>query len=125
VLSQQFFNAGDTRAFRWTSAPLGNFELISGSSTLEGWAVDFDVPNTPVEIHIYRGGPFGVGTFFTSFVASAPRSDLTTAFGIAGNNGFRVNIGSCPSGTPLFAYAIDPELQNGDSNSLIGAHTCP
>jgi hypothetical protein len=125
VLNQQLFNAGDTRAFRWTSAPTGNFELISGTSTLQGWAVDFDVPNTPVEIHIYRGGPFGIGTFFTSFTASAPRPDLTAAFGIAGNNGFHVNIGSCPSGTPLYAYAIDPDLQNGDSNTFIGTHPCP
>ena len=64
-----------------------------GAATLEGWAVDFDVPNTPVEIHVYRGGPFGVGTFFTSFIASRPRPDLTIACGIHGNNGFNINIG--------------------------------
>lgn len=123
-LTQLAFNAGDTRVFRWTSPPLGNFELISSGPTLEGWALDFDAPASSVDIHVYRNGPPGVGTFHTSFNASLHRPDLTAAFGVPGNSGFRVPIGSCPSGTQLFAYAIDPE-PNGDSPAFIGTHTCP
>lgn len=118
------FNDGDTRAFRWTSRPFGNFELINGT-TLEGWAADMDNPETSIAVDIYRGGPVGVGTFLTEFVASNPRPDLTNAFGIPGNNGFKQNIGSCPSGTALYAYAVDPEGTNGDGNAFIGTHTCP
>jgi hypothetical protein len=38
-LTQLPFNDGDTRAFRWTSPPLGNFETITGT-TVSGWATD-------------------------------------------------------------------------------------
>lgn len=80
-LASQFFNAGDTRAFRWTTPPFGNFELISGSSTLEGWTADMDVPDQPISVNVYINGPVGVGTLFASFTASAPRPDLMAAFG--------------------------------------------
>jgi hypothetical protein len=123
-LNQLPFNDGDTRAFRWTSRPFGNFELITGT-TLQGWAADMDNPETSIAVDIYRGGPVGVGMFLTEFVASSPRPDLTAAYGIPGNNGFNQNIGSCPSGTVLYAYAIDPEGTNGDGNAFIGTRTCP
>lgn len=125
VLTQLPFNSGDTRAFRWTSPPIGNFELISGASTLEGWAADLDMPATSISVHVYSGGPVNVGAFVGAYTAANPRPDLTIAFGIPGNNGFRFSIANCPSGTPIYVYAIDPELQNGDGDSYIGSHSCP
>ncbi|HEX8109277.1 MAG TPA: hypothetical protein VF516_16205 [Kofleriaceae bacterium] len=123
-LASQFFNAGDTRAFRWTTPPFGNFELISGSSTLEGWTADMDVPDQSISVSVYINGPVGVGTLFASFTASAPRPDLTAAFGIPGNHGFVQTLASCPHGAMLYAYGLDPE-SNGDGSSFIGAHACP
>ncbi|HEY0483859.1 MAG TPA: hypothetical protein VGD37_40345 [Kofleriaceae bacterium] len=124
-LSQLVFNAGDTRAFRWTTPPFGNFELISGTSTLEGWTADMDVPDQPLAVNVYINGPFGQGgTFFAGFAASTSRPDLTAAFGIPGNHGFVQTLPSCPHGATLYAYGLDPET-NGDGSSFIGARTCP
>jgi hypothetical protein len=122
-LAQLPFNDGDTRAFRWTSAPIGNFEQINGT-TLVGWAADFDVPETSIAINVFQGGPFGTGTFVAGFGATSPRPDVAAAFGIPGNNGFSYNLGSCPSGTLIYAYALDPE-SGGDGSTLIGVHSCP
>ncbi|HEX4416707.1 MAG TPA: hypothetical protein VH165_02360 [Kofleriaceae bacterium] len=124
ALAQLPFNAGDTRAFRWTSAPTGNFELISGT-TLQGWAVDFDVPDSSIAINTYIGGPFGLGgTFQAGFAASGARPDVAAAFGISPNHGFSFQLPSCPSGQPIYAYALDPET-GGDGSAFIGVHTCP
>jgi hypothetical protein len=123
-LTQLPFNDGDTRAFRWTSAPIGNFELISGT-TVQGWAADLDVPDQSIAINIYIGGPFGLGgSFFAGFGATTPRPDVGAAFGIAPSKGFSQALPSCPSGQPPYAYALDPESP-GDGSTLIGSHTCP
>jgi len=118
------FNDGDTRAFRWTSAPIGNFELISGTTVI-GWAADMDVPDQSIAINLFIGGPFGLGgTFFGGFSATTPRPDVAAFFGIAPNKGFSQTLSSCPSGQTIFAYALDPESP-GDGSTLIGSHTCP
>lgn len=124
VLSTLPFNDGDTRAFRWTSAPIGNFELISGT-VAQGWAADLDVPDQSIAINLYIGGPFGLGgTFFAGFGATTPRPDVAAAYGIAPNKGFSQALPSCPSGQVLFAYALDPESP-GDGSTFIGSHPCP
>jgi hypothetical protein len=114
----------EQRFGRETTPPFGNFELISGSSTLEGWTADMDVPDQPISVNVYINGPVGVGTLFASFTASAPRPDLTAAFGIPGNHRFVPTLPSCPHGAMLYAYGLDPE-SNGDGSSFIGAHACP
>ncbi|HEY2030531.1 MAG TPA: hypothetical protein VGH20_15130 [Myxococcales bacterium] len=119
------FNAGDTRAFRFTSPPIGNFELIAGTSTIQGWAADMDVPSQSLAVDFYINGPFGAGgTFFTEVTASTSRPDVATAFGISANHGFNQALPSCPHGSTLYAYALDPE-SNGDGSAFIGSHPCP
>jgi hypothetical protein len=122
-MSQLPFNDGDTRAFRWTSAPLGSFDVLSGT-TVTGWAADLDMPDTSIPVAVYVGGPLGVGTGLGWFTAASPRPDVNQFFGISGNHGFSFSIGSCPSGTPVYIYAIDAEGQNGDGPSLIGFRNC-
>ncbi len=122
-LSMLPFNDGDTRAFRWTSAPLGNFETLAGT-TVSGWAADLDMPDTSISVAVYVGGPLGVGTGLGWFTAAGSRPDVNQYFGISGNHGFSFSIGSCPSGTPVYIYAIDAEGQNGDGSSLIGFQNC-
>lgn len=122
-LSQLPFNDGDTRAFRWTSPPLGNFETLSGTN-VSGWAADLDMPDTSISVAVYVGGPLGAGTGLGWFTAASPRPDVNQYFGISGNHGFSFSIGSCPSGTPIYIYAIDAEGQSGDGSSLIGFQNC-
>lgn len=122
------FNAGDTRAFRWTSRPFGNFELTRGTSSatiVEGWAADMDLPDQAINVAVYRGGPIGTGTPLGEHPTLLPRPDVNTAFGITGTHGYAVSIGACPTGTPIYMYAVDPELSSGDGNAFIGVNVCP
>jgi hypothetical protein len=124
VLSSQSISKGDTRIFRWTAAPIGNFELISGT-TVSGWAMDTDVPDQSIAINVYAGAPFGQGgTFLAGFSTTAPRADVAAAFGTTLNHGFSQTLPSCPHGTMLYAYALDPE-SGGDGSTMIGSHACP
>lgn len=117
------FNDGDTRAFRWTSAPIGNFEVLAGT-TVSGWAADLDMPDASNSVSVYLGGPIGVGANLGSFSAAGSRPDVNQYFGVSGNHGFSFLIGSCPSGTPVYVYSLDPEGQNGDGSAFIGSHNC-
>lgn len=122
-LSQLPFNDGDTRAFRWTSAPVGSFDVLNGTS-IQGWADDLDMPDTSVSVTVYLGGPLGAGTNMGTFAATVARPDVNQFFGISGNHGFSFSISSCPSGMPVYIYALDPEGQNGDGSGLVGYKTC-
>jgi hypothetical protein len=122
-LSQLPFNDGDTRAFRWTSAPVGGFDVLSGAS-IQGWAADLDMPDTSVNVTVYLGGPMGAGTNMGTFAATVVRPDVNQYFGISGNHGFSFSMSSCPSGMPVYIYALDPEGQNGDGSGLVGSKTC-
>jgi hypothetical protein len=122
-LANLAFNAGDTRVFRWTSPPRGNFELLTGS-TLEGWAADVDLPTTSVAVAVYRGGPAGVGTHLGDFPTTVDRPDVNAYFGTTGTHGFRFTVAGCPPGTQLHVYALDPEGVGGDGSTYLGARPC-
>ncbi|MFC5941226.1 hypothetical protein ABUL04_15500 [Micromonospora harpali] len=117
------FNAGDTRVFRWTTPPRGNFELLTGS-TVEGWAVDPDQPGTSSTVAVYRGGPAGVGTHLGDFPTATNRPDVNAYFGITGVHGFRFTLSGCTPGTQLHVYALDPEGGTGDGSTYLGARPC-
>lgn len=117
------FNNGDTRVFRWTSPPRGNFELLTGT-TVEGWAADLDQPSTSSTVAVYRGGPAGVGTYLGEFPTNINRPDVNAYFGISGVHGFRFAVAGCSPGTQVHIYATDPEGGNGDGNSYLGARSC-
>lgn len=117
------FNSGDTRVFRWTSSPRGNFELLTGS-TVEGWATDLDQPATSSAVAVYRGGPAGVGTYLGDFPTATSRPDVNTYFGITGIHGFRFTVPGCTAGTPIHIYALDPEGGNGDGSTYLGTRPC-
>ncbi|SCL27602.1 hypothetical protein GA0074692_2379 [Micromonospora pallida] len=117
------FNQGDTRVFRWTSPPRGNFELLTGA-TVEGWAADLDQPATSSAVAVYRGGPAGVGTYLGDFPTATNRPDVNAYFGITGVHGFRFTLAGCSPGTQIHVYALDPEGGNGDGSTYLGARSC-
>jgi hypothetical protein len=82
------------------------------------------MPDASISVAVYVGGPLGVGTGVGSFTAASSRLDVNQYFGISGNHGFSFSIGNCPSGTPVYIYAIDAEGQNGDGSTFIGVHNC-
>ncbi|MFD0200339.1 MULTISPECIES: hypothetical protein [Saccharothrix] len=122
-LANQAFNEGDTRVFRWTSPPRGNFELLTGTA-VEGWAADVDLPATSSAVAVYRGGPAGVGTYLGEFPTSTDRPDVNAYFGITGVHGFRFTVPNCAPGTPVHLYAVDPEGAAGDGNTYLGGRLC-
>ena len=122
-LTNMSFNAGDTRVFRWTSPPRGNFELLTGS-TVEGWAVDVDLPTTSSAVAVYQGGPAGVGTFRGDFPTATNRPDVNSYFGTTGVHGFRFTLSGCSPGTQIHVYALDPEGGTGDGSTYLGSRPC-
>ncbi|KOX17993.1 hypothetical protein ADK67_37180 [Saccharothrix sp. NRRL B-16348] len=123
-LVNQSINAGDTRVYRWTSPPRGNFELITGS-TVEGWAFDPDLSAASSAVAAYRGGPAGVGTYLGEFPTSTNRPDVNSYFGgITGVHGFRFAVPGCTPGTQVHLYALDPEGGNGDGSTYLGPRSC-
>ncbi|NUT49435.1 MAG: hypothetical protein HOV94_19315, partial [Saccharothrix sp.] len=117
------FNEGDTRVFRWTSPPRGNFELLTGA-TAEGWAADVDLPTTSSAVAVYRGGPAGVGTYLGDFPTATNRPDVNAYLGTTGVHGFLFTVPDCAPGTQVHLYAVDPEGAAGDGNTYLGGRTC-
>lgn len=126
-VSSLAFNKGDTRAFRWTSVPLGNFELIRSPAVVEGWAADLDSPAASIKVRVYRGGDRDApgAVLVGDFDAALSRPDVNSYFTIGGNHGFSVSIGSCPSGTDVYMYSVDADGDAGDGLGYIGRQRCP
>ena len=104
-------------------SPYGNFERTSSaaaSGTLSGWALDPDSTG-PISLHVYRGGPYGVGSWVGSFAADEPRSDVERAISTAGAaHGFEIPV-SLPSGGD--SYCIHAINTRGGENRLLGCRT--
>lgn len=103
-------------------AARGNFDEVNAATcTVGGWAYDPDASATSIDVHIYRDGPAGTGTYVASCPANLARPDVNTAFGITGNHGFNCALPSnfWTLGTrSLYIHAIDV---NGGPNSVIGS----
>lgn len=108
-------------------SPFGSFdEAIPGSRDeagairLRGWSVDPDAMTNPVDVHVYRGGPAGFGTFVTSARADADRPDVAAALPGAGSaHGFDVAVTGLPTGSrhAFWVYAIN--RSGGGDNPLL------
>src|SRR3989338_3015750 len=99
--------------------PTGNFDSADCNFT-SGWAYDSDTPGTSVTVHLYKDGPYGIGTIVGGFTADYPRPDVNTFLGVPGNYGFFF---STPDAVKddfshdLYVYAIDT---SGGTNPLLG-----
>ncbi len=97
---------------KWDNAPtarlpIGHLDSFSGGAgtiRIGGWAVDEDTPNTPVEIHVYVGGPAGQGAGYNIGKASINRPGL----GWGDNHGFNKIFTVNQRGQQkIYIYAID------------------
>jgi len=91
-------------------------------SKLAGWAKDGDT-TLPIQVHIYKDGPFPYGTYVTAVVANLYRSDLPFA---DKNHGYSINTPSafftgCP--VQVYVHGIDVDtngnIVSGGTNSLL------
>ena len=88
---------------------------------IAGWAQDLDVPNDPINVHLYFGGPAGdPKAYAMALLANGHRDDLCTAIGSC-NHGFSTTPPLAffdGVSRPVFAYAIDP---NDGSHTDLGS----
>src|SRR3954447_21886737 len=78
----------EARALPAASDPLGAYDLASaqpGLVRVAGWSFDPAAPTTPIQMHVYVGGPAGTaGAEGHPFVASLARPDVAAAHPEAG-----------------------------------------
>lgn len=98
----------------------GYFDLTDSSAcSVTGWAYDPDNSATSIDVHVYKDGRAGVGTFVTSCIANTPRPDVNRNIRIPGNHGFNCSLPTSFRNTgnhALFIHAIDI---NGTPNNLL------
>jgi hypothetical protein len=91
-------------------SPVGEFESCA-SAQAKGWAMDHNDKTAALQIHFYKDGPAGYGTFVGSVTANEYCSDV-------GNHGFTWNIPPNCQGHRLYAHAIN--VGAGDDVLLFG-----
>jgi len=113
-------------AFNQALAPLGHLDFAMGgrgSVLVQGWAWDGDKLAAPVTIHVYIGGPAGVGQGYNIGTTRVLRQDVLDYFDLHyydGHRGFDNKVQTNKTGwQPVYVYAID---NNGKAdNPLIGS----
>ncbi|MBR1444769.1 MAG: InlB B-repeat-containing protein, partial [Firmicutes bacterium] len=103
--------------------PIGSFDGCSGGTgyiEVSGWAFDPDNTSQQLYVHVYIGGPAGVGEGYV-LVANTSRPDVNNAYGCGDNHGFFDKISTDKTGSQeVYAYAIN--VGSGD-NTLLGSET--
>ncbi|MBK7843799.1 MAG: M12 family metallopeptidase [Bdellovibrionales bacterium] len=97
-------------------APRGNVDVLNVNGVLMGWSYDPNSPATSIDVHYYIDGVFAGAS-----KADKPRSDVNSAFGIAGNHGFEFRVPDSYRNNQqhtIRAYGID--LQ-GQTNPELGS----
>ena len=110
----------DLRALAQSNqAPVGYLDS-AGCDVIAGWAQDPDAPGSPIDVHIYIGGPAGSGAPGFPIHANRHRDDLCAAIGSC-EHGFQLRTPlSFLDGQPhdVFAYGIDAM---GGNNPVLGS----
>src|SRR3989344_5618456 len=109
-------NASDTVViYTQTQTPISTLPqgYLDGASCthIGGWSIDFDTPNSFVNIEIYRNGPFGTGTLYTTTSAYHFRSDINSIYNL-GNHAFGITTPSDfldGNSHSVYAYGIDTQ----------------
>ncbi len=100
--------------------PIGCVDSIEGSRgtvCVSGWAFDPDGPEASLTIHVYIGGPAGIGRGYSIGVADLDSDDVNNAHGITGFHRFNATISTDLYGNQdVYIYA----LGTSDDNPEIG-----
>ncbi|MCD9622849.1 polysaccharide deacetylase family protein [Rhabdothermincola salaria] len=100
--------------------PTGALDVVRtvGDETVrvQGWAVDAEVPDEALPVHVYANGR---GVAVTT--ADRARSDVDRAYGVGRDHGFDARFGLDVGRHDVCAYAI--AVQPGEPNVLLGCRT--
>ncbi|NBD08842.1 M12 family metallopeptidase [Corallococcus silvisoli] len=98
----------------------GNFEEISSTGQVGGWALDTASPEVSVDVHYYIDGPTGSGAFGAAAPTNVLREDVNAAFdNIKGDHGFSFPVPAYfrdGQNHTMYVYGIDVQ---GINNPLI------
>ncbi len=99
--------------------PIGYLDN-AGCDVIAGWSQDQDIPDMPIDVHVYFNGP--AGTPWASAIAThanVHREDLCAAIGSCAHGYYVASPFSLHDGAPheVYAYAID---NAGEGNPLLG-----
>ncbi|WP_170229232.1 hypothetical protein [Polyangium fumosum] len=92
----------------------------AGCDAIAGWAQDPDVPNQPIDVHVYYGGPAGTpGAPAIAVRANVHRDDLCAAIGSCEHGFFAPSPLALHDGNArdVYAYGIDT---GGEGNPALG-----
>jgi hypothetical protein len=98
-----------------------------GCNTLNGWAYDPSVSEQVLDVHVYKDGAAGTGSFVGAYTANTSRPDVNNAFGIPGNHGFGIPTpDSLKDGQnhSIYIYAIGKDgsgINNSDNPFIVGS----
>ncbi|MBR0510703.1 MAG: hypothetical protein IJJ85_11355 [Clostridia bacterium] len=116
VTVQNYYNNGWTAIFRYGGGPVPHNPTgvldgcVGGEGTfsISGWAFDEDDYNHSVVIHVYIGGPAGVGEGHGGIIANQGREDVNNVYHCGVYHGFGATISTDLRGEqPIYVYAID------------------
>ncbi|MDR1294010.1 MAG: S1 family peptidase [Bifidobacteriaceae bacterium] len=116
-------SASTTDVYATGRVPFGVQDGTAGGSgvvSVSGWAIDPDAPTAALQVHVYVGGPAGVGEGH-ALTANVSRPDVANAYPATGqNHGFFGTFATSYRGSvPVYVYAIDAGMvQVG--NPLLG-----
>jgi hypothetical protein len=99
--------------------PIGYLDN-AGCDVIAGWSQDPDVPDAPIDVHVYFNGPAGSpGASAIATHADVHRDDLCAAIGSCAHGYYVGSPFSLHDGAPhdVYAYAID---NAGEGNPLLG-----
>ena len=99
--------------------PIGYLDN-AGCDVIAGWSQDQDIPDTPIDVHVYFNGPAGTpGAPAIATRADVHRDDLCTAIGSCAHGYYVKSPYSLHDGMPhdVYAYAID---NAGEGNPVLG-----
>lgn len=109
------------------SDPTGQFDELTspepGTVRVRGWAFDPDAKTTPINVHVYIGGPAGSGApGYDIGSANGSRPDVGKAYpGVGDFHGYDKTLETSQSGSvSVYVYAINAG-GTGGGNTLIGS----
>lgn len=99
--------------------PIGYLDS-AGCDVIGGWSQDQDIPDTPIDVHVYFNGPAGTpGASAVATHANVHRDDLCAAIGSCAHGYYVPSPFSLHDGAPhdVYAYGID---NAGEGNPVLG-----
>jgi len=103
----------------WAVQPIGYLDG-AGCDVIAGWSQDPDIPDTPIDVHVYFNGPAGTpGAPAVATNANVHRDDLCAAIGSCAHGYYVSSPFSLHDGAPhdVYAYGID---NAGEGNPVLG-----